>query len=748
MTAHNTAQNATRKTFLRTLSIFALAAGMASPVLAQEQPGVDAVETAATDDIIVSARRRDESLIEVPIAVSVFSGATLEAQGAPDITALQRQTPNLTLQVARGSNSTLIAFIRGVGQQDPLWGFEPGVGLYVDDVYVARPQGSVLDIFEVERVEILRGPQGTLYGRNTIGGAIKYVTKRLGNEFRGSARATYGSYNQIDLSGTVAVPLGNYFAVGAAVLWSQRDGYGKNLNTGAEQYDKDVLAGRLSAEFDNGDVFIRLAGDRTEDNSNPRHGTRLVGNLGLPAFAPTQSVYDTRAGIGDDNKVLTQGASLTAEFGLNDVLTLKSITAYREGRTDTLIDFDNTPGPVLDIPAYYEDDQWTQEVQLLIEADRFQGVIGGYYLDGRAEGAFDTVIGNAGLTTYTGGRVDTKSIAFFGDVSFDVTDKLKISAGLRWTKDDKTATVLRQDYFGIRSPAFGNPNAIFFRTRTDYTNDRSFEKFTPRLSISYQPTDDLNLYASWGQGFKSGGFDMRGDAIFIPRTVDGYDAETIDSFEVGMKGAFLDRTLFLNIAGFYSDYKDQQVTIQAVQPPPGVGVASVVDNAGQATIYGLEIEMRAVPTENLQVSAMFGYTNADYKEFLTFIAGGTTPIDVADQRVFQNTPEFVANVSVTWSADLAGGRLSITPAVALRSEQSMFEIPNALLDQSATVLVDASVNWVSADDRFTLGVHGRNLTDERYRVGGYNFPGALLGNSVIGYYGPPRTVAVTAGIRF
>lgn len=155
-----------------------------------------------------------------------------------------------------------------------------------------------------------------------------------------------------------------------------------------------------------------------------------------------------------------------------------------------------------------------------------------------------------------------------------------------------------------------------------------------------------------------------------------------------------------------------------------------------------------VPTENLQVSAMFGYTNADYKEFLTFIAGGTTPVDVSDQRVFQNTPKFVANVAATWSTDLAGGRLSITPAVALRSEQTMFEIPVPLLDQPATVLVDASANWVSADDRFTLGIHGRNLTDEQYRVGGYNFPGALLGNSVIGFYGPPRTVAVTAGIRF
>ncbi|WP_199556191.1 TonB-dependent receptor [Sandaracinobacteroides hominis] len=727
----------------RQLSLIALAAGIAFPAIAQDAPVVSEEER-VSDDIIVSARRRDESLMEVPIAVSVFSGDTLAAQGAPDITALQRQAPNLTLQVARGSNSTLIAFIRGVGQQDPLWGFEPGVGLYVDDVYIARPQGAVLDIFEVERVEILRGPQGTLYGRNTIGGAVKYVTKKLGDEFRGSVRGAYGSYNQIDLSGTVAVPLGQNFAVGGAFLWSQRDGYGENLTTGVDQYDKDVVAGRLSAEFDNGDIFIRVAGDRTEDRSNPRHGTRLQGNLGLPAFEPTKSVYDTRAGIGDDNYVWTQGVSLTGEFALSDAFTLKSITAYRDGRTDTLIDFDNTPGPVLDIPAYYADNQFTQEVQLLYEGERLQGVVGAYYLDGHAEGAFDTVVGGANLTTYTGGQVDTKSIAFFGDLSFDVTDKLRISAGLRWTQDKKEATVLREDYLGIRSPYFGNPNAIFFRTRTDYTNDATFDKLTPRISISYQPNEDLNLYASYGQGFKSGGFDMRGDAIFTPNTVNGYKPETIDSWEVGMKGAFLDRSLFLNLAGFYSNYKDQQVTVQA---PSGATVVSVVDNAGKAVIYGFEAELRAVPTDNLQFVAAFGYINADYKEFLTYIAGGNEPVDVSDQRSFQNTPEFVINANLTWSIDVGGGRLGFTPAVALRSAQQMFEFASPL-DQGATVLVDASLNWTSDNDRVTVGLHSRNLTDERYRVGGYNFPGALLGNSIIGYYGPPRTFAITGEYRF
>jgi iron complex outermembrane recepter protein len=727
----------------------ALGALTAAPALAQDvgTDGAPIVEEQDGGDIVVTARRREESLIDVPISMSVVTGDTLRDTGAVDITVLQDKTPNLTLQIARGSNSTLIAFSRGVGQQDPLWGFEPGVGLYVDDVYVARPQGAVLDIFDVERVEVLRGPQGTLYGRNTIGGAIKYVTKRLGNEFEGSARAAYGSYDQIDLIGQVTVPVFDGFSIGGAVARYWRDGYGTNLTTGAEHYDKDVIAARLSAEYNPTDtIFFRLAGDRVLDKSNPRHGTRLLPNGADPVYAPTASVYDTRAGIGDDNRVVTQGLSFTGEIGLSPALTFKTITAYRQGESDTVIDFDNTRLPTLDIPARYEDRQFTQELQLLYEGDRVQGVVGLYYLNGRAAGAFDTVVGLLNTTTLTSGEVKTESYAAFGDVSFDVTDQFSISVGGRYTKDTKEGTVFRQNFTGIRSPRFGNAAAIPGLIRTDYTNERDFEQFTPRVSLSYEVRPELNFYASYGKGFKSGGFDMRGDALFTPTTVDGYAPEKIDSYEIGMKGAFLDRTLFLNLAGYHSKYKDQQVTIQV----PNVlgGIASFVDNAGRADIWGAEAEARIVPSRNFSATMTLGYTNADYKEFLTFIGGGTTPVDVADQRVFQNTPEFTASASATWSADLMGGRLSVTPAVSLRSDVSMFEIPTPALDQDGYFLVDASANWVAPDERLTVGVNLRNLTDERYRVGGYNFPGALFGNSIIGYYGPPRTATFNIGYRF
>lgn len=717
--------------------------------LAQE---ADADKTAASDYaddggvIVVTARRREETLQDVPIAISAFSGETLAQQGAVDITALQQQTPNLTLQIARGSNSTLIAFIRGVGQQDPLWGFEPGVGLYVDDIYVARPQGAVLDIFDVERIEVLRGPQGTLYGRNTIGGAIKYVTKRLGHDFSGKVRGVYGSYDQVDLVGQVTLPIGEKLSIGGAVAYYNRDGYGKNLNTGKDQYDKDVIAGRISVEFEPSDgVFFRLAADKTVDKSNARHGTRLVGFAGLPEFQPTASVYDTRAGIGDDNKVETQGISLTGEIALSDELTFKTISAYRDGHTNTLIDFDNTSQPVLDIPAFYDDRQYTQEFQFLYEGERLQGVFGVYYLDGRASGAFDTVLGLANLTILTSGTVKTKSYAAFGDLVYDLTDQFSISVGGRYTSDKKTGSVYRQNFTGIRSPVFGNASAVPGLLRTNYTNSKTFDEFTPRVSLTYKPNTDLTLYASYSKGFKSGGFDMRGDVVLTPSTVNGYKPETVDAYETGIKGAFLDRTLFVNLAGYYSDYKDQQVTIQV---PAGASIASFVDNAGKSRIYGFELETRMVPSRHFSVTAAIGYTNAKFKKYLTYDLATKTYIDVANQRRLQNTPAWNGNVSATWSIDMAGGSLALTPAISFRSDYHLFEVPTPLLDQDGYALADASVTWTSADDRFKLGVHGRNLTNKKYRVGGYNFPGALFGDSIIGYYGPPRTVAVSAEVKF
>ena len=727
------------------------------PVLAQEAPAP--VGALGLEEVTVTARRREESLQDVPIAVSAFSAEQIEATGAPDITWLQQSTPNLTLQVARGSNSTLIAFIRGVGQQDPLWGFEPGVGLYVDDVYIARPQGAVLDIYDIERLEVLRGPQGTLYGRNTIGGAIKYVTRPLGHEPRFDVKYTLGSYAQHDIVASGVVPFGETFSMGASAAIYRRDGYGDNRFNGDDHYAKDVEAFRLNADWTPSDsVSVRISADHVQDDSPAKHGHREIVGAGLATGEVVlEDIYDTRGGIGDENEVWTRGAAMTVAWQINDALTLKSISAYREGETDTLIDFDAGPTPALDVPGHYEDEQTTQELQLLIEGDQLQGVVGLYYLDATASGAFDTILGLANLTIATAGEVGTKSYAAFADMSYDFTDRLSASIGGRYTSDERTGTVYRQNFAGLYSPQFGNAAAVPGLLRTDYTNERTFDRFTPRASVSFEMTDAVTTYASYSEGFKSGGFDMRGDAVLTPDTVNGYDPELVKSYELGLKGAVWDGRVTYNAAIFRSDYTDQQITRQ--EPAPG-GVASFVDNAGSSTIQGAELEGVIGFTDRLSLAYGVGWTDAEFDEYQSFtVVGGTpVPINLAEFAHFQNTPEWNGNLSLTYLQPLSAdwGSLTALLSASYRDAYYMFEFDRPLIDQTTDyTLLDASLTWTSASERFRVQLAGRNLTDEEYKVGGYDFytgqlaaTQALFGNTVNSFYGPPRTYSLSLSYRF
>ena len=702
----------------------------------------------APDEMIVTARRRDEALKDVPVAVSSLTERRLEQINAHDISALQQTTPNLTLQATRGTNSTLIAFIRGVGQWDPLWGFEPGVGIYVDDVYLARPQGALLDIFDVDHIEVLRGPQGTLYGRNTVGGAVKYVTRRLAPLPGITVKSQFGSYAQHDVVASASTPVGERLRIGGAIASYNRDGYGRNLTTGAAQYNQSVIAGRLSLEWTpTPDVLFRLAGDRTDDSSNPRHGHREAPFAG---FGVLPNVYDTQAGLGDTNSVITEGASLFAQWSASPTLKLKSITAYRDGRGRTLIDIDNTPLPLFDVLADYDDRQFTQELQALYTGARVQGVAGVYFMNANSSGEFDSVAGNPALptppypqTTATQGAVATKSYAVFADVSVDLTRRLAVSAGGRWTRDDKTGEVFRASYAGLRSPFHGAPNAVLTLLRTDYTRSKSFEEFTPRLSATFKASPDINVYASWSRGFKSGGIDTRGDAFLTPSTVNGYDPETVDTIEGGLKGSLLERRLNIRSAVFYSMYRGQQVTVQQLV---GAIVATQVQNAGSSHIWGVELEGSAILTPSVTATFSLGYLDARFDKYLALNLATGQIQDVASQRVFQNTPKWSGYLGLTWSHDAPGGDVSLTFAGAYRGHMALFETPS-VIDQNGYVLWNADITWNSLDGRYSVGVHGANLGDERYRIGGYPFSGSALGDSLNGFYGPPRTVSVALKVH-
>ncbi|MBC6402979.1 MAG: TonB-dependent receptor [Hyphomonadaceae bacterium] len=719
------------------------------------------------DEIVVTAQRREQSIQDVPIAVTAVSGDFLEDIGAIDITDVQKITPNATIEVARGSNSTLIAFIRGVGQQDPLWGFEPGVGLYVDDVYIARPQGAVLDIFDVERVEVLRGPQGTLYGRNTIGGAIKYVTKGLNMERPTlRVRVNAGSYEQFDQIVSGSIPLGETFAVGGAVAHYTRDGFGENLETGVDHYDKNILAGRVSAEWHPTDTFnLRISADMTQDDSNAKHGHRLLPSRD-GTFQVTNNEYDTRAGIGHDNEVETRGVSATATWDISEKLTLKSVTAYREGETVTPIDFDALPQQDFDVPATYEDSQFSQEFQLIYTGERLSGVAGLYYLDGSASGDFDVILSSLGATIYQAGDQTKENLSAYADFTYNVTDRLGVSLGARYTNDKTVADVTRELWLGLGSGSFdsGNMSSVFVATQTGYEDlERKDDEFTPRITIDYALTPETNAYASFSRGFKAGGFDPRARADLDPTgiTQEGFGPEKVDSYEVGFKGRLLDNRLSYSIAGFMADYTDQQITVQEGVDSDGDGTndtfVSSVFNAGKSEYLGLEFEGAFRLSETFTLAAMAGYIDAEIEEI---ISGG---VNIASNFVTQNTPEVTTRFGFIYDHDLGNnGNIIFTGSASYREEYFLANVPiqgfgpgdnpafprgGPALDPDEYTVFDLGANWISESGRWEFGVFGRNLSDERARVAAYNLQ---LGNdwAYSAFYRAPRTVTATIGFNY
>jgi iron complex outermembrane receptor protein len=809
----------------------ALAAALAAaPALAQDAPASDEAEAAAANevtetadagqtqdtDIVVTARRRAESLQDVPIAVTAYQGEALERAGSTDITDLSDTTPNVTIETSRGTNTTLTAFIRGVGQQDPVAGFEAGVGLYLDDVYLNRPQAAVLDIYDVERIEVLRGPQGTLYGRNTIGGAIKYVTRRLSDEAQVSVRGNIGTYNQLDVIASVSTPIAPGFRIGASAARLTRGGFGDNLNiTDLENYNRDLWAFRATIEMEPTEAFsIRFSGDYTKDRSDPRNGHRLITSL-LTAAPVLDDVYDTRAGLNTPEQDIEGfGGAIHADLRLSDAVTIRNIAAYREDRSATPIDFDALPSQDVDVPAIYSNHQFSNELQLLFESDKLNGVAGAYYLNAQAENIFDVVlattgalIGVPGFTASTFGEVHTKTWAIFADATYDLADQISLSLGGRYTNDRRRATVIRKNLIGGASPQLGGAGVQLGALTSDFTGEKTFKEFTPRASITFQPNDDHTIYASWSKGFKGGGFDPRGLSTAAPDiNANGtreaseifdyflFDPEKVTSYEVGYKASLFDRRLRLALAGFYADYKDVQVpgSVGAVinGVPTFVGVTT---NAGAATFKGIEAEMlatlyRGEDGSRFTFGGTLGYLDAQYDEFVTIVGAGfaddgTTnqaqltgrPVDVADFRRIQNTPKWTLSGTLNYSTPLGGGTFDAGTTVSYRSKTFQFETPSPYLDQPGYALWDGNLTWSSRNDRFTVGLHAKNILDKQYITSGYQFltvnpvtgvpilsatrtsplfnqPGVApsLGREgvVTAFYGNPRQVFLSLGVKF
>ena len=717
--------------------------------------------------VVVTARRREETLQDVPVSVTAFNAEQLSKQGIPDITGLALALPNTTMKASRGTNSTLTAFIRGVGQQDPLAGFEAGVGIYLDDVYLARPQGAVAEIYDVERIEVLRGPQGTLYGRNTIGGAVKYVTRKLGPKTDIRTRLTVGTYSQREAVVTASTPVSETIRIGGTFGKFDRDGFGTNLFNGQPNYDKDLTAARLSAEFSpTPELFIRISGDATKDDSHPRNGHRLT--VGRTSGAPIlDNVYDTRANLnralGKEQQVKANGVAALIEYRMSDKLTLKSVTASRKDRSYAPIDFDSLSVTDFHVPAFYRNKQLSQEFQATYTGDKVQGIAGVYFIDANAYNQFDTIV--AGASVFTVGDIDTKAWAVFADGSYNITDALSVSVGGRYTVDERKASILRKAYAGMNgSPEMGGPANPFFAVQTDLTRGelvREDKKFTPKVGLAYKASPTQNVYGSYARGFKGGGFDPRvnvaGTRINVATVQRGFLPETIDTLELGLKSQYNGGRILTNIALFKSDYKDVQIPSSVAIDTNGDGVddsfAGLTTNAGAADIKGLELEASARLTNAFTLSGMYSRIDAKYTEFLALrpVGGVNQLVNISNERVFQNTPKNSANLRANYDfpMSLAGnaGKVTLIGSASYKDDTSQFEFATAL-DQEAYKIYDASIVWSSANNKLRFSLHGKNLNDVHYKTGGYVFPTLGAEGTLTAFYGAPRTWSATMEYRF
>lgn len=731
------------------LSSAALLAGvsvlpLATPAFAQEAP--QASSGSRGDVITVTARRREETLQDVPIAVSAFRGeALLLEQGAQDIGGLQGQVPNLNIVQGRGSNSSANIFIRGIGQPDALATFDPGVGVYVDDVYISRIRGALFDVYDLGRIEVLRGPQGTLYGKNTIGGAIRLVSQAPGDEPEFSASASFGSYNQRDFRLRAAVPLvEDELSASISVYRGLRDGFVQDPVRGLEYNDKDTFAirGTLFANPIEG-LSITFNVDHTSEQPG-----LTVGNAEAPLFSvdllggiailrlPETGEFDfqstTTNGFPNSQELDHTGTGLTVEYDLSPSLVVKSITGIRALTYDDYIDIDATELELGDVFVGVDQDQFSQEFQLLYDdGGAFNAVFGLFYLN---ENIASEQIAFADDFLTLGGAplafrrdifddLNLHSYAAFAHGEYALSPSLNLSAGLRYTYEQKS-------YQRGTTTTF-DPVGFYF------ADTESWDDFSPSITLDWQASEDVMVYGRVARGFKSGGFNGRANSAGEESP---YDPETVTSYEAGFKSTLADGRVTLNGAVFFNDYRDFQARVRGLNP---LDFSLPVLNVGELEQFGAELEFDVAVTDAFSITGNVGYLDANYVEFIDGrVANGDRS---GDPVAF--APDWTGRVQAEYVFDMPGGASLLLNSGAQYRGDTVLSVDVAPeLTQDAYWLYDANAVWTSQSGHWTMALNARNLSDEVYKTDAQEF--SSVGGIRTAYYGAPRTFTFTFGYRY
>ncbi|WP_343045270.1 TonB-dependent receptor [Parasphingopyxis algicola] len=707
----------------------------AAQAQATEQPQA---ETGQVGTIVVTARRREESLQDTPVAVSALSAAELENRQIETLTEVYRYVPNVQFSTAAsGTTGASSVFVRGIGQIDFITTAEPGVGVYLDGVYLARVTGAALDLADVERVEVLRGPQGTLFGRNTIGGAVNVVTRTPREAFEGRLEISGGSQDRFSLMAGISGGLADGLAAGLTVMARTDSGYGTNLTsqTGSQQLGKaEDYAARLQLHAMPSDATtLDLAFDYLDHEGTPAPHTLVAFqpsaataayNAAFPAnpigaqflnSEPDLDAVRLSAPMVDDLEVY--GVAFTAAHDFDNV-TLKSITSYRhqEGRSGQ--DFDGTPAIFLD--QFIDSRQWqfSQEIQLSGEDDlgRLNWILGGYYFaeDGRFNSSI--LLSGTPITILTNNH--TESWAGYGQLSYELFDDFRVTLGARYTDETKRLDGVTTNFGGF-----------VLVPPTDLSD--SFDNFSPKIGIDYRVSDDLLLYASATRGFRSGGFNGR---PFSPADLTSFDAETVTSYEVGFKSELADRRIRFNAAAFYNDYTDIQLT--AVTNSGGATVVRT-GNAATAEIYGFEAELEARPTNALTLFGSVGFLENSLEEKTGFTFGATE---------LPTSPEWTISAGGRYDADLTDTLvLSFGADYSYTSSFTPQFDPSPAARIPAYSLVNASITLNEEADGWRITLFAENLFDQAYRTYAQTSGSQDV---TVAWFGPTRRLGVELGFEF
>jgi len=739
-----------RNVLYTALSAALLATGAAPAAFAQANED-EGDEVLMIEEVIVTAQRREQTLQEVPMSISAFTGADLAALQADNLDSIQGAVPNLNLVQGRGYSSNVNAFIRGVGQPDALQSFDPAVGVYIDDVYIARIQGALFKLYDIERIEVLRGPQGTLYGKNTPGGAIRLITRTPGQDFEAEAGALIGNYGRWSAKGYLSGAVSDNFAMSLSVLRDQRDGFVTDPLDGREYNDADTTVARVKGNWDvSDDVNVTFSVDYTTEDTRLTLGRSEVLLYSLnysadfseisivPRSLPPVGEWDfkTSTSMTDrpSQKLDNYGGNVTVAWDISDDVTMKSITAYRKLDSTAYIDIDATTLELGDVLVDIDQKQFSQEFQFLGNiGDDIDWVGGLYYfreqVPSHQEAYADDFLQYIGIPISflrtIDDDLDTKSYAAFGQIDWRFADRWSLGVGLRYTLEEKDyfrTTSTFSDILGVADPAFA------------FTDSDDWSAWTPSVTLDYQMTDQVRFYGRIAEGFKSGGFNGRANSA---ADVSTFDPETVWTAEIGAKTVMAGGRFMANYALFYSKYDDFQARVSVGD---GIDFRFPVLNAARLDIQGAEFEATWIPIDPLSLSTQIGYLDSEYG------GGGFTGSDgVADEPAF--SPEWTMRFAGTWTQNLSNGSNLMFTAAANYRDAMWLSVENTpALTEGDYWLLDAMVSWVSEDGKWTVSGGMKNITDEVYRVEGQEF--RSVGGIQTAYYGNPQTWTISVDYRY